>query len=118
MRKFLAVVKREYVQRVRTKFFVVATILGPALMVLFTIVPALMFSIKAGGPTRLAIVDETGKMYARVVSEINGREDFDGDESPQEKAPPAAINANRKQQIDQAGKMIQVRVGDNNILNV
>ena len=32
MKKFLAVVKREYVQRVRTKFFVIATILGPVLM--------------------------------------------------------------------------------------
>ena len=49
MRKFLAVVKREYVQRVRTKFFVVATILGPVLMAGFTIVPAMMFSIKSGG---------------------------------------------------------------------
>jgi ABC-type Na+ efflux pump permease subunit len=29
MKKFFAVVKREYVQRVRSRFFVVATILGP-----------------------------------------------------------------------------------------
>ena len=54
MKKFLAVVKREYVQRVRTKFFIVATVLGPAMMILVTVVPALMFTINAGGPTRLA----------------------------------------------------------------
>src|SRR5438552_16354533 len=70
MRKFFAVVKREYIQRVRTKFFVVATILGPVLMAAFTIVLAMMFGIKSGGPTRLAIVDQTGKMYERVAKEI------------------------------------------------
>ena len=29
MTKFLAVVKREYLQRVRSKMFIVATVLGP-----------------------------------------------------------------------------------------
>ena len=29
MNKFLAVVKREYVTKVRTKFFVIMTVLGP-----------------------------------------------------------------------------------------
>ena len=70
MRKLFAVIKREYIQRVRTKFFVVATILGPLLMAGFTVVPALMFGIKSGGPTRIAIVDQTGKMYARVAQEL------------------------------------------------
>jgi ABC-2 type transport system permease protein len=70
MRKFLAVVKREYVQRVRSKFFVVATILGPVLMAAFTIVPAMMLGMKAGGPTRLAIVDQTGRMYERLAKEL------------------------------------------------
>lgn len=70
MRKLFAVIKREYIQRVRTKFFVVATILGPLLMAGFTIVPALMFGIRSGGPTRIAIVDQTGKMYGRVAQEL------------------------------------------------
>lgn len=70
MTKLFAVIKREYIQRVRTKFFVVATILGPLLMAGFTVVPALMFGIKSGGPTRIAIVDQTGKLYARVAQEL------------------------------------------------
>jgi ABC-2 type transport system permease protein len=75
MRKFLAVVKREYVQRVRSKFFIVATILGPVLMAAFTIVPALMLGMKAGGPTRLVIVDQTGRMYERLAKELlSGRD--------------------------------------------
>jgi len=70
MKKFFAVVKREYIQRVRSRFFVVATILGPILMSAFGIVPGLMFRIKSGGPTHLAIVDQTGKMYERLEKEL------------------------------------------------
>ena len=52
MRKFLAVVKREYLQRVRTKMFVAVTILGPLVLSLFGIVPPLIFNIKAGDPVK------------------------------------------------------------------
>lgn len=107
MKKFLAVVKREYVQRVRTKFFVIATILGPLVMVLFTVVPGLMFAIKTGGPTRLALVDQTGKLYERVRGELMSGKDPDDDASSPEKTGPEAINANTKDRIDQTGRMIQ-----------
>ncbi len=103
MKKFFAVVKREYLQRVRTKFFVVATILGPVLMAGFTVVPALMFSIKAGGPTRLAIVDQTGKMYARVNRELMSGQTRRPDSSPE----PQLGQGDRKEQISQAGKLIK-----------
>src|SRR6266849_5157512 len=106
MRKFLAVVKREYIQRVRTKFFVVATILGPVLMAGFTIVPALMFGIRAGGPTRLAIVDQTGKIYARVAQEINASESFEDESQPAQNQPPN-INSSQKERVDQAGKLMR-----------
>src|SRR6266513_2845533 len=91
MKKFLAVVKREYVQRVRSKLFVTMTVLGPLILAVFTVVPGLLFSIKAGGDTRLTIVDQTPgmKLYqplhdllmrrhyreddgqSRIVSEVN-----------------------------------------------
>lgn len=74
MRKFLAIVKREYSQRVRTKMFVAVTVLGPIAISLFGLVPMLIFQIKAGGPIRLAVVDETGKVYARLVRFANERE--------------------------------------------
>jgi len=107
MRKFLAVVKREYIQRVRTKFFVVATILGPVLMAGFTIVPAMMFSIKSGGPTRLAIVDQTGKMYERVAKEIvSGKEAKTNVATMEPRSQPGGPG-NAKEQVNQAGKLIQ-----------
>src|SRR6266550_6433742 len=107
MRKFLAVVKREYIQRVRTKFFVVATILGPVLMAAFTIVPAMMFGIKSGGPTRLAIVDQTGKMYERVAKEIVSGKEARTNVATMEPPSQPGGSAKPKEQVNQAGKLIQ-----------
>lgn len=66
MTKFLAVLKREYLKRVRAKSFIVATILGPVLMIAFMVVPVLIAMLGAGEPVRLAVVDQTGRMYERV----------------------------------------------------
>src|SRR5215213_5919751 len=66
MKKFLAVLKREYVQRVRAKMFIVTTVLLPLFMSLFGIVPAIILSIDAGSPQRLAVVDQTGRMYGNL----------------------------------------------------
>jgi ABC-2 type transport system permease protein len=66
MRKFLAVLKREYIQRVRARMFIVSTILLPVVMSVFGVVPAIILSIDAGGPMRVAVMDQTGKMYARL----------------------------------------------------
>jgi ABC-2 type transport system permease protein len=104
MRKFLAVVKREYIQRVRTKFFVVATILGPLFMAGFTIVPAMMFSIKSGGPTRLAIIDQTGKMYERVAKTIKAGREL-RDEPAETQAPLEPRNS--REQANQAGRFVK-----------
>jgi len=65
MTKFLAVVKREYIQRVRSKMFILSTILLPAALSLFGIVPAIIFSIQTP-PLRIAVVDQTGKMYGEL----------------------------------------------------
>jgi ABC-2 type transport system permease protein len=66
MKKFLTVVKREYLQRVRAKMFIVSTLLLPVVMSLFVLVPALILSIPAGAPMRVAVVDQTGKVYAQL----------------------------------------------------
>ncbi len=107
MRKFLAVVKREYVQRVRTKFFVVATVLGPLIMAGFTVVPAMMLGMKSGGPTRLAIVDQTGKMYERVAKELMSGKKTSDDEDEQTPNQPPVGNNNPKQRVEQSGKLFR-----------
>jgi ABC-2 type transport system permease protein len=104
MRKFLAIVKREYVQRVRAKMFVVMTVLGPVMLAAFTIVPPLLFSIKTGGDTRVAIVDLTvgGKLY-QPVSDALLKRDFRMDEEGQSKII-GQMNANNQERFQKVGK--------------
>lgn len=102
MRKFLAVVKREYVQRVRTKMFIVATILGPLVMSLFGVIPALIFSMDVGGPMRIAVVDQTGKLYQGVYKSVVQKD------RESEQPTPVPVNANAlssssSEQLHQAG---------------
>ena len=74
MRKFRAVVKREYVQRVRAKMFIVSTVLLPLAMSLFGIVPAIILSIDAGSRQRVAVVDQTGKMYGQLKQALSSEQ--------------------------------------------
>lgn len=77
MKKFLAILKREYIQRVRAKMFIVSTILLPVVMSLFGIVPAVILSIDAGGPMRVAVIDQTGKLYGRLEDAVANDEAAD-----------------------------------------
>jgi ABC-type Na+ efflux pump permease subunit len=92
MNKLLAVIKREYLQRVRTKFFVVATILGPVMLLLFTVVPVYIANMNIGGATRLAVVDQSGTIAERFRETLSRHRDDDEEES---KSAGAAINENR-----------------------
>jgi ABC-2 type transport system permease protein len=107
MTKLFAVIKREYIQRVRTKFFVIATILGPVLMAGFAVVPALMFGIKAGGPTRLAIIDQTGRMYERVARELTTGRRQNKSNTPDKPTEPQVRTNDPKEQANQSGQMFQ-----------
>ncbi|HWS85672.1 MAG TPA: ABC transporter permease [Pyrinomonadaceae bacterium] len=105
--KFRAVVKREYVQRVRSRMFVIVTVGAPLMFALFTVVPILIAGIKAGGPTRVAVVDETGRMYARVRDSLGnapaGRDD-EGDDEGAPEAAQGAMNQNSRERVGQMGK--------------
>jgi ABC-2 type transport system permease protein len=94
MRKFLAVVKREYVQRVRAKMFIVTTVLLPVVMSLFGIVPALILNIEAGGPLRVAVIDQTGKMFAPLEAAFLNEE---SEEAAEQASPePQTSTATRR----------------------
>jgi len=89
MKKFFAVIKREYLQRVRTKFFVVTTLVGPLMFALFGIVPLYIARMNIGGPTRLAVIDQSGKVYDRFRAALLQTVDEDeDDELDGERADP------------------------------
>ena len=103
--KFLAVVKREYVERVRSKLFVIMTVLGPVMLVVFAVVPGLLFSIKAGGDTRLAIVDQTEgmKLYQPLHDSLRERHYREDDD---QSSVVGEVNANPKQRMEKFGKSL------------
>jgi len=66
MNKLFAVIRRELVERVRTKSFVISTMLVPVFMVIMTVAPALMMS-GSNRSMRVAIVDGSeGGVGARI----------------------------------------------------
>src|SRR5687767_3826568 len=103
MRKFFAVIKREYLQRVRTKFFIVATVLGPVMLALFTVVPVYLASINVGNATRLAVIDQTGKIYERFREALANTEDDDDDDDSNPNSG-AAANSNQQDRAQRSGE--------------
>ncbi len=70
MRKFLAIVKHEYKKIVLKWSFIIGTLLFPLIAVGFAVVPAIIFSIK-GEPTRIAVVDQSGKLAGRLKENLS-----------------------------------------------
>ena len=61
MNKMFAVLKREYIQAVRKKSFIIMTFLAPFLMVALMAIPALLME-KGMGEKRIVVLDGTGKL--------------------------------------------------------
>lgn len=66
----LAVIRREYVQRVRSKWFIGATILAPVLAIALFVVPAYFANQGERTARDLAIVDGTHVLYERIAQEL------------------------------------------------
>ncbi len=79
MGKLFAVIRREYLERVRSKWFVIATLFGPVFFGAIMFVPALISSrdeASANG-TNIVIVDATGtglgeRVSSRLAGGVNG----------------------------------------------
>jgi ABC-2 type transport system permease protein len=69
MRNALVVARRELLERVRSKWFVVMTLLGPVFMVALVVVPAVIASRGATG-TRVEILDHTGAIGGPLKTEL------------------------------------------------
>lgn len=65
-----AVIRREYLQRVRSKWFIMVTIGGPLFMILVTVVPAYFAASGEDAERNLAIVDGTDVLYDRLAPEL------------------------------------------------
>lgn len=103
MIKFLAIVKREYLKRVRAKSFIVATILGPMLMIAFMVLPVLIALIGASEPVRLAIVDQQGSMFERVRDSFLRKSEEEVDADSPASGGPLDLSRNPQTHARDAG---------------
>jgi ABC-2 type transport system permease protein len=62
MAKLWAVIKREYLERVRTKWFIITTVFGPVLLTALMVLPAMltMRNMREARLSKMAVLDVTG----------------------------------------------------------
>jgi ABC-2 type transport system permease protein len=85
-KKVLAVVRREYVERVRTRAFWFGTMLIPGLL-LAIIGIQIALARRATGDRRLAVLDATGTLYAPLKAELEAEEKEQKKEKTPERLP-------------------------------
>ena len=72
MRKIWVVIRREFVEKVRNKWFIISTVLGPLLMASFVVLPILLAE-KGASERRIAVLDVgTDNFAGRLVDWLNG----------------------------------------------
>ena len=72
MRNVWTLIQREYLERVRTRSFVIFTLLMPAAMAGIVIVPTKIAEMNTGGEHRLVIVANDSKLGSGVAQELTG----------------------------------------------
>jgi len=77
MRKVWAVVRREFLERVRTRWFLISTVLGPVFMIAITVLPTVL-AARSGGTRSVAVVDQAGgSLGERLVAQLGTGNRFD-----------------------------------------
>ncbi len=69
MRKVWVVMRREFVERVRNKWFVISTVMGPVLMAFFIFLPFLLAESNAGNRS-VVVVDLTSDEFGARVATV------------------------------------------------
>lgn len=74
MRKILAVIKREYIQIVRTKGFIIGTVLGPVGMIALIVVPIIVSSVSVEKQETIGVVDLTNEIFMELDKKLDHKD--------------------------------------------
>lgn len=77
MSNVLAVLRREYLQRVRSKWFILTTLGLPLFMMAVIAIPVWLEIREERGDRTVAVVDETGVLYGRVADRVGDAFDLE-----------------------------------------
>ena len=71
MGKILSVIKREYLQVVRTKGFIIGTLLGPVLMALIIMIPILSSIVAVPEQETIGVIDSSQEIYEELDEKLD-----------------------------------------------
>jgi len=71
MKKIIAVAKWEYLEKVKTKTFIISLIITPLIIILFSILPSLLFRDEAPKVEIIGVVDTSGIYFNDLVEELS-----------------------------------------------
>ncbi len=71
MKKILTVIKREYIQIVRTKGFIIGTILGPVFMLALIVVPVALQFVAVDQQEKIGVIDETREIFMELDKKLD-----------------------------------------------
>jgi len=74
MRKILSVIKREYIQMVRTKGFIIGTVLGPVFMIALIVVPIIVSSVSVEKQETIGVVDLTNEIFMELDKKLDHKD--------------------------------------------
>ena len=108
MHKLWLIIKREYVTRVKTKGFVIGTLIVPLIGIAFTLFVVSMVGHQSTQATRLAIIDQVGGIAPVIAADlqakqVNGKPQFNVDESIEKPADPDALQKKLRARINAGG---------------
>ena len=108
MHKLWLIIKREYITRVKTKGFVIGTLIVPLIGIAFTLFVVSMVGHQSTQATRLAIIDQFGGIAPVIAADlqakqVNGKPQFNIDESIEKPADPDALQKKLRARINAGG---------------
>jgi len=88
--KLAAIVRREYLERVRTKWFIIGTVFGPLLFAAFGFIPIWLARRAEAPSARVLVLDATGTSLGRYVAQAMGAAGANDSTLPQPDLRPVA----------------------------
>jgi ABC-2 type transport system permease protein len=71
MDKLLTVVRREFFSRLKTKGFIIGTIITPVLLIAMTVLPGLLMFLKSNKSKQIAVIDQTGVIVDSLIVNLS-----------------------------------------------
>jgi len=78
MKKIFAVAKWEYLEKVKTKTFIISLIITPIIIILFSVLPTILFSEEAPKVEVIGVIDTSGVYFKDLVEQLDKYKLADG----------------------------------------